>query len=45
VLHVSLAKALASVAPSTVIEVPIAPSRVIAAMRVVFFPRFLGTFP
>jgi len=28
-----------------VIASPIPPSRVIAAMRVVFLPRFLGTFP
>jgi hypothetical protein len=33
------------VPPSTLIGAPIAPSRVIAAISVVFLPRFLGTFP
>jgi hypothetical protein len=45
VLNVETSKASASVAPSTVIDSPMAPSRVMAAMRVVFLPRFLGTLP
>jgi hypothetical protein len=38
-------EAKASVAPSTVIDSPMAPSRVIAAIRVVFLPRLRGTLP
>jgi len=34
-----------SVVPSTLMEVPLAPWRVMAAMRVVFLPRFFGTLP
>jgi hypothetical protein len=45
VLHITLEGQRASVAPSTLIDSPIAPSRVIEAIRVVFLPRFLGTFP
>ncbi len=41
--HVSLVEASESVAPSTLIDSPMAPSRVIAAMRVVFLPRLRGT--
>jgi len=41
----SVSKAKASVAPSTLIDSPIPPWRVIEVIRVVFLPRFLGTFP
>ncbi len=45
-LNVGLEKAKASVAPSTVIDSPIAPSRVMAAIRVVFLPwNKRGTLP
>ena len=43
-LHVGLAKALASVAPSMHIDSPI-PERLIEAMSVRFLPPFLGTLP
>jgi hypothetical protein len=38
VLHISLEKAKASVAPATLIDSPIPPWRVIAAISVVFLP-------
>jgi hypothetical protein len=44
-LDLEASKAKASVAPFTVIDSPMPPSRVIAAIRVVFLARFLGTLP